>query len=410
MSPDVGVVSPGSVSEVQEIVKYCASERLSVGVAGAGTAAFRSAQPDSLSVLISTLRLNRITDFQPDDLVLAAEPGFTGAQTIELLTPRNLLLTLDPPGFQRATLGGIAAARSSGSARFSLGTPRDLLIGATVVNSEGEITKTGGKVVKNVSGYDLCKLYSGSYGTLGILVETVWRLSPRPDISKALVARMPDWKAIDSVVASIFDSDLLPRSIDALNGSAATHLLEGVDEKALYVVVVFDGNQEQTTSQVSITEKLARDSGASPETISVLDAGWNSEFHTKLASSCHPSGEYTLLEIAGLSSQVPEIAGIIEGLSASKAQFPAIFAHAGNGIVKALYNGLPSDHLQELRMQLKDFAHQNSTLRVALFDWRGASNEDTWISNTHGLEVMKRIRTNLDPEGLFAGGRYTGGL
>mgnify|MGYP005852247837 FL=1 len=410
MLPDVGIVSPGRVSEVQEIVKYCASERLSVGVAGAGTASFRSSRPDNLSVLVSTLRLNQLTDFQPDDLVLAAEPGFTGAQAIELLTPRNLLLTLDPPRFQRATLGGIAAARSSGPARFSLGTPRDLLIGATVVNSAGEITKTGGKVVKNVSGYDLCKLYSGSYGTLGILVETVWRLSPRPDISQALVARMPDWKAADRLVESIFDSDLLPRSIDALNGFAASQLLDDVEENALYLVIVFDGNQEQAASQVSITEKLACDSGATAEKITVLDAGWNSEFHTKLASSCHPSGESTLLEIAGLSSQIPEIAGIIEGLSSSKAQIPAISAHAGNGIVRALYNSLPSDRLQELRLQLKDFAYQNPSLRVALFDWRGASNEDTWISDTHGLEVMRRIRTNLDPNGLFAGGRYTGGL
>lgn len=410
MSPRIGIVSPGSVFEIQEIVRYCASEGLSLGVRGAATAAHRSARPEKLDVLLSTLRLNSATDFQPDDLVLAAEPGFTGAQTIELLTPKNLILTLDPPRFEEATLGGMASARSSGPARFSLGTPRDLLIGATVVNSSGEITKTGGKVVKNVSGYDLCKLYAGSYGTLGILVETVWRLSPRPDTSLALIARLPDWNAIDLAVASIFDSDLLPRSIDAMNGRAAKAIVEEAEAHALFLVVVFDGNQEQAKTQIALTESIVRRYGCQPTDTRLENAEWNSRFHNSLSTCCYPVGEYTLLEIAGLSSQTPEIAGIIEGLPASQEELPAISAHAGNGIVRACYSHLSEEKLKSMRFQLKDLASKNPGLRICLFDWRGGTSEDTWISVTPGIEIMQRIRTNLDPEAVFSRGRYTGGL
>ena len=226
-TPAVAVVLPGSVEEVQAVIRFCAEQRLSVIPSGGGAMLSQGGRPDSYDVALSTRRLTAVTDYQPENLVFASEPGVTGSAVASLLDEHRQLLTLDPPLFAKSTMGGIAAARACGPSRFQYGTPRDLVIGITVVDAAGELVKAGGKVVKSVSGYDLCKLYTGSMGTLGVIAEAVYRLSPLPEQSCALVFGLDEWGQADDITARLLDSVLQPRCIEVLNAPAAVRLAHG---------------------------------------------------------------------------------------------------------------------------------------------------------------------------------------
>ncbi len=178
---------PSSIEEVQEVVRVCAAERLSVIPLGSGTMAFRSSAPESFDVAQRTPRHNAVVEHQKENLVAAVQPGVTGAQMVDLLAPHRQMLALDPVRFQDATLGGVVSARAAGPSRLAYGAPRDLVLGLKVVDAAGRVISSGGRVMKNAAGYDLCKLYTGSLGTVGIIVEAAFRLHPLPAESVALV-------------------------------------------------------------------------------------------------------------------------------------------------------------------------------------------------------------------------------
>ena len=139
--------------------------------------------------MLGLKRMCRIIEHEPGDLTTTAEAGIPLAALQGELGKRGQWLSLDPPWAERATLGGILASNASGPRRHLYGSARDLLIGLTVVMADGSLVRGGGKVVKNVAGYDLPKLFIGSFGTLGVIVEATVKLRPRPDVDRLVVAR-----------------------------------------------------------------------------------------------------------------------------------------------------------------------------------------------------------------------------
>ena len=137
------------------------------------------------------------------------------------LRSRGQWLSLDPADAERATIGGVLATNASGPRRHLYGTARDLLIGVTVVTAEGAIVKGGGKVVKNVAGYDLPKLFVGSYGTLGVIVEATFKLRPRPDDERLMCVGFDRLKDAGAAVRALMASDLIPSAVELLDGTAA---------------------------------------------------------------------------------------------------------------------------------------------------------------------------------------------
>jgi len=166
------VVEPGSVEEVSALLRLSHRAGLAVAPRGGGTTLGWGATPRRLDLILSTARLNRVLEHAAGDLVVRAEAGVMLEALQAAAGAAGQRLALDPPDVG-ATLGGIVAANPSGPLRLRYGTVRDLLIGVTVVLADGTVAKAGGKVVKNVAGYDLCKLFTGSLGTLGVVVETI---------------------------------------------------------------------------------------------------------------------------------------------------------------------------------------------------------------------------------------------
>src|ERR687883_1494657 len=143
--------------------------------------------PRRLDQIIETTGLNRVVEYEPADLTVTVEAGMRFAELQQRLAEEGQFLALDPPAAEGATIGGVIATNASGPLRFAYGTARDLVIGTRVANPDGTLTRAGGRVVKNVAGYDLTKLYIGSLGTLGVIVELSFKLAPIPPVLSTVV-------------------------------------------------------------------------------------------------------------------------------------------------------------------------------------------------------------------------------
>jgi FAD/FMN-containing dehydrogenase len=240
----VSSVAPSSTEELAEMMKQAAAERWTVTPAGG-----RSLLDQSNSKLVvDTTRLNRIIDHEPADLIAIAQAGVKLTTFNDKLAENGQWLPLDPPNDGRATLGGVVATGLGGPQQFGYGRPRGSVIGMTVVLAGGTVIKAGGRVVKNVAGYDLCKLFTGSYGTLGIITELIFKLRPRPAREATIVAI----GSINELLAAgraILDARLFPVAVELLSAAVGRRI--GVANDGTEVLLIrVAGNEKAVTYQL----------------------------------------------------------------------------------------------------------------------------------------------------------------
>jgi glycolate oxidase FAD binding subunit len=214
-------VFPGSLEEVAAVVAVAARARWPLTPWGGGTAVSVGMPAARAGLVLGLGRMSRVLEHEPGDLTATVEAGLTMDALQAALRRREQWLSLDPTDADRATIGGVLATSASGPRRHLYGTARDLLIGVTVVTADGAVVKGGGKVVKNVAGYDLPKLFIGSYGTLGIIVEATVKLRPLPDHERLVAIRFDRLKDAGVAARAIMASDLIPNAIDLLDAAAA---------------------------------------------------------------------------------------------------------------------------------------------------------------------------------------------
>jgi glycolate oxidase FAD binding subunit len=174
------VVEPGSEQELGKVLKLANAAGLTVIPRGGGTKLEWGNQPLSADVILSTARLNRVLEHAWADLTVSVEAGCTIAKLQETLAKHGQRLALDALWQKNATVGGVLSTNDSGALRLRFGSLRDLVIGVTVALADGTLASSGGKVVKNVAGYDLPKLMTGAFGTLGVITRAIFRLHPLP--------------------------------------------------------------------------------------------------------------------------------------------------------------------------------------------------------------------------------------
>jgi glycolate oxidase subunit GlcD len=230
-------VSPASAEEISETLKLASSERWTVVPAG-GMMWFSS----TANLIVSTSRLNRMIEHEPADLIAVAEAGVTLTAFNAKLAGNGQWLPLDPPDDGRSTLGGVVATGIGGPQQFGYGRPRGSVIGMKIVLADGSMIKAGGRVVKNVAGYDLCKLFTGSYGSLGIITELNFKLRPRPAREATVIVR----GAVEDLLKSartILEARLFP---------VASEIIGDV------LHVRFAGNEKGVAFQLEETLKLVK--------------------------------------------------------------------------------------------------------------------------------------------------------
>ncbi|RCG32854.1 FAD-binding oxidoreductase [Sphaerisporangium album] len=206
------VALPESTGEVALVMRAAAEHGLAVVPAGGGTKLSWGYAPTRCDLLLDTRRMNRVLEHEAGDLVVRVQAGVTAAALASALGEAGQQLALDVMA-EEATVGGVLATAAAGPRRLRHGTPRDLLIGITVVLADGTIARSGGKVVKNVAGYDLGKLFTGSLGTLGVITEATFRLHPLPASRAWVTATSPDPRVL-TAVATLAGSQLEPSALE----------------------------------------------------------------------------------------------------------------------------------------------------------------------------------------------------
>ncbi|MGH7835759.1 MAG: FAD-binding oxidoreductase [Candidatus Binatia bacterium] len=213
------VLFPGSISQVSQILALAQDCRTPVVPAGSGTRLNPGGEPRCDYAALSLRRLSRVIDYQPANMTLEVEAGITLEEIQKITGEKAQWLPLDPPLSKTTTAGGLIAANRSGPMRHSQGTPRDLLIGIKVVQADGTIIKGGGRVVKNVAGYDLPRLYCGSFGTLGVIVEACFKVRPKPEKEEIVCLSFTSLTAAMEFFFRLWNSELEPLFVELSNFS-----------------------------------------------------------------------------------------------------------------------------------------------------------------------------------------------
>jgi glycolate oxidase FAD binding subunit len=376
-----------------------------------------------MDIVLLTRRLNRITDCDIDNLTFTAESGMTLNEVQKHLAKegRGYFLPLDPFFADKATLGGIVATNSSGPKRLLYGTARDLIIGMKTVFPNGDIVVSGGKTVKNVSGYDMCKLLIGSFGTLGIICEITFKILPLPEKEATLSVPFKTLDEAAGFVLEVTRSQLIPASIETLNATAVTKMkyrfyLPG---EGKYVVAIgLEGVAESVERQISEMEALGKKHEAL-ETVRLdsekHDAFWNAfrNFSKGLAKG-YPG--LITLKSNFLISKCGKVMESYEKIFKGLGMDCAFICHSGNGIlysyVLADKNGRSkTETLVKLIKKLTSEAAKNEgNLVVESSPFSIRKKVDVWGKSRSDYQVMRRIKKEVDPAGVLNPGRFLGGI
>ena len=391
------VEEPETMEQAQAIVR--AASGLSLAPWGGGTRQSLGFPLERYDLALSTAKLTRITEYVPADLTVTAQAGLTVGELQESLAEQGQTLPLEVALPSQQTLGGVIAARADSLTRFSSGSVRDSLLGVTVINCRGEVVKGGGKVVKNVAGYDLPKLYCGSLGTLGLITEATFKVAPLPETSATALLPLPADFNTEDVLDTLLGSDLMPTFLFLLNPEAARTVVPGA-ETVQYVVAGFDGNAESVAWQLKTLGADALDSTTAAEVRSRLrDFGLDA---APMTAAFHI-----------LSSQVGAFSRMVEW-TARRAGFTAsVASDAALGLMTAHFVPLLDEaNWGSFYLDLKDKADRcGGSFRIERMP-APLRDSDTpvWSPVLPDFRLMARVKEIFDPERMWNPGRFLGKL
>jgi len=384
-------IEPGNPEEVAGALKIATGAGLQVIPRGGATQMGWGNPPRSGDLILSTRRLNRVVEHAWGDMTATVEAGCTFQQLQQTLAEHGQRLALDPLWPDQATIGGILATNESGPLRVRFGGLRDLIIGITLALPDGTLAKSGGKVVKNVAGYDLPKLATGSLGTLGIITQAIFRLHPIPRESRTLSFSNTDSGTMNAVVLAIQDCNMVPTGVQVRAGSSSTPEID----------LRFEGTAAGCEAQIEQTLRIA--SGArrieSPADV------WNAR--STLWSGAEPS---VVCKFSLLPAELGTFLTLIRK-SSEPLQLPwRLVAQAvGVGYLRLEGNdtGALLSVLQDLRKNLETRGGSLVILRCPL---EIKSKMDVWGSAGDALALMRSIKAQFDPTGVLNPGRFIGGI
>jgi glycolate oxidase FAD binding subunit len=387
--PAAWVVRPTSVEATAAAVAACASAGLVLVPRGAGTALHWGAPPERVDVLLDTTGLDRLVEHEAGDLVVVAEAGLPLAVLAERVAAAGQELVADQPRDRveaGSTVGGALATAVSGPRRVLRGGLRDLVLGATVVRADGVVARAGGKVVKNVAGYDVAKLVTGSYGTLAVVVQAVFRLHPLP-AARAHVVATAGLDEVAAAALAVLASQVVP---------AAVEVDRPAGSDSATVAVLLEGVPSGVEVRAAGTARLA--AGAPAE-----EPPWWGRL---------PAGPGDVL--LKVTATLPGVAGVLRAArTAEQAHGVPVAVRGSAGGV--LYARLPGDAdpaavaavVADLRAVPRRPGDGSAVVLAAPRAVREAL--DAW-GPVPGLDLMRRVKEQFDPERRLSPGRFVGGI
>lgn len=394
------IETPNDAEGVARILKDASNEKLAVIPRGGGTMLDLGAPLRRAEVALSLEKINRVLDYQPANLTVRTEAGITLDALNQTLAQHGQFLPLDPPFPDRAMIGGILATNVSGALRVRYGSARDLLIGIRVALADGQIVKGGGQVVKNVAGYDLPKLFIGSLGTLGVIVEATFKLAPLPKKSATVFAAFENLDNACAVATKILQSPLLPSGLEILNRSASLALGLG---DGIALVTRFDGVANAIEREAGDVEKWSRENGSMATTI----MGDRASLWARLRDFIFE--KETVIKIGVLPTQIGEIGAEAERLAQEHDIASSFIAHA-IGIMFIAFEG-DLDHISNLITALrKSVITKNGHVTIQRAPCALRERVDVWGPLQSDFGIMQKLKKEFDPNGILNPGRFVGGI
>ncbi|GBC76911.1 putative FAD-linked oxidoreductase [bacterium HR08] len=407
----LAVVFPGTIEEVAAVLHFAQARELAVVPMGSGHRLSFGNPPERVDILLSTRRLNRMLEYEPADLTASVEAGCRLEAFNREALPHRQWLPFDPPDADRATLGGIVATDDFGPLRHGYGRPRDYVIGVEVVRADGTRLRAGGRVVKNVTGYDLNKLFVGSFGTLGVLVRVNFKLRPYPEAEATAVLLGPEWERLETASQHILRSELLPAALLFSNAEATSTLLPDRPQKAL--LVRFLETPPAVAYQVDRLRALAR--SLSLDLVDFTNDASRSLWET-VGRLRRRLPTDLLLRLSVLPAHT--MAALRAGERALSPCLTSMYvlAQPGTGIVH-IGGRLRAEEANGLARVMEALAH----LRTAWESRRGhvileqaplaiKRNFDAWGDVGSSLPLMRALKQIFDPKRILSPGRFVAGL
>ena len=391
---------PQRPEHVSAALRACADAEAAVIPWGGGTSIGLGNIPRQVDAVIVLKRLAQLVEHDDANLTATAQAGMTVAMLQEILRRRNQFLAIDPPHPSQATIGGLVAANINGPRRMLYGGVRDLVIGMKMALITGEQIKAGGKVVKNVAGYDMCKLFVGSLGSLGIITEVTFKMAPIPESAATVVAWGPLAQGME-MVDELRRSMLLPAGIAILSGEVAKEA--GLPSVIPTVAIWTDGFAEAVDRHLRDLRAMAERIGLASEILRdephrhlwehVCDFGANDQNNQKI-----------LYRITVPPATLAQVMATIDRWIAS--EHPArTIAHAGTGTIWLQLETDPSNSGWFARLAALAQDHRGLAVMAAappaLKD-----GIDVWGPPPPSLGIMREIKRQFDPQGILNPGRF----
>ncbi|NJN89546.1 MAG: FAD-binding oxidoreductase [Leptolyngbyaceae cyanobacterium RM2_2_4] len=392
------VVYPATPAELADVMTCASQNHWRVLPCGSGSKLHWGGLAEGVQVAVSTAKLNRLIDHAVGDLTVTAEAGMRFAELQATLAKVGQFLAIAPTDPNRATLGGIVATADTGALRQRYGGIRDMLIGLSFVRADGQLAKAGGRVVKNVAGYDLMKLFTGSYGTLGIIDQVTFRVYPLA-IASQTVMLTGTAEAIAQATKTLFASALTPTAIELLSDSTVAQLQLG---EGMGLVSRFQGIAVSVEQQASKLLEVGQALDLEGKELTVGDESnlWHrlSEFEVTAAEPA------IACKIGVLPANA--VATLVQVSEMSRSEMTEAIAtiHASSGLGKLKLRG---DITPQMLLKIRQLCEsQGGFLTVLAAPVSFKQQFDVWGYSGNALEWMQKLKHQFDPQNLLSPRRF----
>jgi len=390
------IFKPSSIDELISIVKRAYEEDKAISPICYCTKLKLGNPLKRLDYVISMEKIRDLVEYGSSDLYITAKAGMKLKDLQNILKSKNQYLPLDPPYYDKASLGGLVSTNSFGPKRLKYGSLRDLVLGLKIVTSDGKLIRAGGKVVKNVAGYDLVKLYIGSLGTLGIITEVTFRVYPLPEKEATVKVKVRDYREALKLKEKLQDSYLLPSSLDLINPYLSSSINLTQD---YYILVRFDGLKVDVDREIKESLDLFRREGFNEVEILEKDEDlWKSIINYS---------KEIVLKFGILPTDLPLLIKLIEEYNLK----PSLHYHLALGLGRIFLDykeysllGKIIDAIREEIYPRKGYlVIESSPLELKRYT-------DAWGKVRKDFPLMKKIKEALDPKGILNPGKFVGGI